>query len=62
MSVIKTTSEDRGYKDCLCCVCHTVQQCTPDNDFYSTPEHNDKLVCESCFEAYLADRSITMIR
>ncbi len=50
---IRTIHEDRGYKDCLCCVCKKVSQCTPENDFYSTDDHGQELVCELCFKKYL---------
>ena len=51
-NVIKTRHEDRRYKDCQCCICKKVQECTPDNDFYTTENHGDDLVCEQCFWEY----------
>jgi hypothetical protein len=52
MNVIKTIHHDRAYKDCLCCVCGEISKCTPSNDFYSTPDHGEGLVCERCFHKY----------
>jgi hypothetical protein len=52
MELIETIHKDRGYKQCLCCVCGEVSQCTPNNDFYSTEDHGEGLVCERCFREY----------
>lgn len=54
--IIKTVHDgDRGYKNCLCCVCNKVSKCTPHNDFYTTDAHGDGLVCEACFAKYVKD-------
>lgn len=54
--VIYKDGVDRRYKNCFCCVCKTVQLCTPANDFYITRDHGDDLVCERCFLIYAAKR------
>ena len=51
--VITTIHEDRGYKVCQCFLCKWISKCTPENDFYSTDEHGDKIICESCFKKHL---------
>lgn len=51
--IIETIDEDRRRKKCLCCVCGIVSECTPTNDFYSTKDHGEKLVCERCFHEYV---------
>jgi hypothetical protein len=56
MDIIETIHHDRGYKDCLCCVCGEVSQCTPSNDFYSTDDHGEGLVCERCFAEYVGHK------
>ena len=54
--VVSTIHEDRRYKRCLCCICNTISKCTPSNDFYSTQDHGEKLVCEKCFREYLGHK------
>ena len=53
--IITTKHGDRSYKDCKCCVCGSVSKCTPSNDFYSTEEHGNGILCEKCFADYTAD-------
>jgi len=52
-NVIYKDGPNRMYKKCFCCVCETVQVCTPGNDFYTTEDHEDDLVCEQCFRIYV---------
>jgi hypothetical protein len=52
--IITTKHGSRGYKMCQCCVCETVSKCTPTNDFYSTAEHGDGILCEKCFHVYVS--------
>ena len=54
--IITTGGTDRGYKLCKCCVCGTVEKCTPSFDYYTTQDHGDKLVCESCFRIYVSKK------
>lgn len=54
--VILTSHEERQYKYCMCCVCGETHKCTPSFDFYTTKDHGEKLVCESCFHEYLGHR------
>jgi len=56
VSIVETVNEDRCYKQCRCCVCEKVRLCTPSFDFYSTEDHGDKLVCESCFTHYVREK------
>lgn len=54
--VVTSLHEDRGYKNCRCCVCGEVSKCTPTFDFYTTEDHGELLVCERCFHEYLGQR------
>ena len=54
--VVTNTHEDRRYKDCLCCVCNQISKCTPTNDFYSTEEYGNKLLCENCFRIHISKK------
>lgn len=49
---------DRRWQNCRCSVCGTIQQCTPDNDFYG--DDGEPLICESCFKEQLASDGITV--
>jgi hypothetical protein len=51
--IVTKKDEKRRYKNCRCCVCNTVSRCTFENDFYSTNDHGDGIVCEKCFHEYL---------
>ena len=54
--IICENGPDRAYRGCLCCVCNEVSRCTPTNDFYTTKDHGNKLVCEKCFHEYLGHK------
>ncbi len=54
--VVTATNEPRQYRMCECCVCKTVEQCTPSFDFYTTDDHGDKLLCEDCFHKYVSHK------
>lgn len=54
--VVLTIHENRRYKNCMCVVCGRISKCTPTNDFYSTPDHGEKLVCERCFSEYVGHK------
>lgn len=55
-ATITTIHPDRRYQNCLCCACGKISICTPDNDFYGTEDHGEKLVCEQCFKTYAGYR------
>ena len=54
--VVASIHEQRAYNRCLCSVCGKISTCTPSNDFYSTPDHGEGLVCERCFHEYLGHK------
>ncbi|OIO53405.1 hypothetical protein AUJ78_00305 [Candidatus Peregrinibacteria bacterium CG1_02_41_10] len=47
--ILDSFPEERAYKYCRCGICQTVQQCTPQNDFYVRLNRDD-LTCEKCFQ------------
>ena len=47
--IVTSSKEDRCWKYCLCCICGTVEMCTPSFDYYTTKDHGEALVCENCF-------------
>lgn len=51
-TVVRTKDKNRCYEFCECCECGKVSECTPTNDYYSTEEHGDLLLCEACFIEY----------
>ena len=55
MDVIYCSGEDRGYKRCKCSSCGCIEICTPEFDFYTTPDHGDRLICEQCFQTYIME-------
>lgn len=50
--IIYFSGPNRQYKKCFCCVCETIQICTPINDFYTTEKYGLKLICEHCMQLY----------
>jgi formylmethanofuran dehydrogenase subunit E len=55
---IEDESQDRRYKSCKCYKCNEVGTCSPSNDYYTTPESNGKLVCESCLRDGMMTKGI----
>lgn len=54
--IVTDCHHERADKRCLCCVCGKINKCTPMFDFYTTDDHGDGLVCESCFHEYVGHR------
>lgn len=54
--IVLTCHEPRAHKKCMCCVCGEINTCTPEFDFYTTKDHGENLVCETCFHEYLGYR------
>lgn len=47
---------DRRRRFCRCLVCRRVERCQPSFDFYTTPESQGYLVCETCFRGNVPQR------
>lgn len=47
--ILADDSADRRRRMCRCFLCGKVERCTPQTDFYTTPQTGNYLVCTTCF-------------